>query len=300
MVPFVVHDARFSRLVLGHANLDKLASGCRWAEGPAYFAAGRYLVWSDIPNNRMMRFDETDDSVSVFRSPSFNSNGNTVDREGRLVSCEHLTRRVTRTEHDGSITVLADRYKGRRLNSPNDVIVKSDGSLWFSDPTYGIDSDYEGVRAESEIGGSNVYRIDGETHDVTLILSDRVQPNGLAFSPDEKTLYVADSGTTHRPDLLSTLWAYPMSTSHSVGDPSLFATCPEGLFDGFRCDIAGNIWTSSGRNVFCFAQDGMHIGTIPIGELVANVCFGGPRRNRLYICGQTSLYALYLNTRAAV
>jgi gluconolactonase len=300
MVPFVVHDARFSKLVLGHANLDKLASGCRWAEGPAYFAAGRYLVWSDIPNNRMMRFDETDDSVSVFRSPSFNSNGNTVDREGRLVSCEHLTRRVTRTEHDGSITVLADRYEGRRLNSPNDVVVKSDGSIWFSDPTYGIDSDYEGVRAESEIGGSNVYRINGETHDVTLILSDRVQPNGLAFSPDEKTLYVADSGTTHRPELLSTLWAYPMSASHSVGAPSLFATCPEGLFDGFRCDIAGNIWTSSGRNVFCFAQDGMHIGTIPIGELVANVCFGGPRRNRLYICGQTSLYALYLNTRAAV
>jgi gluconolactonase len=300
MVPFVVHDARFSKLVLGHANLDKLASGCRWAEGPAYFAAGRYLVWSDIPNNRMLRFDETDDSVSVFRSPSSNSNGNTVDREGRLVSCEHLTRRVTRTEHDGSITVLADRYKGRRLNSPNDVIVKSDGSIWFSDPTYGIDSDYEGVRAESEIGGSNVYRIDGKTHDVTLILSDRVQPNGLAFSPDEKTLYVADSGTTHRPELLSTLWAYPMSAPHSVGAPSLFATCPEGLFDGFRCDIAGNIWTSSGRNVFCFAQDGVHIGTIPIGELVANVCFGGPRRNRLYICGQTSLYGIYLNTRAAV
>ena len=300
MVPFVVHDARFSKLVLGHANLDKLASGCRWAEGPAYFAAGRYLVWSDIPNNRMMRFDETDNSVSVFRSPSFNSNGNTVDREGRLVSCEHLTRRVTRTEHDGSVTVLANRYEGRRLNSPNDVVVKSDGSIWFSDPTYGIDSDYEGVRADSEIDGSNVYRIDGKTHDVTLILSDRVQPNGLAFSPDEKTLYVADSGTTHRPELLSTLWAYPMKDTHSVGAPSLFATCPEGLFDGFRCDIAGHIWTSSGRNVFCFAQDGTHIGTIPIGELVANVCFGGPRRNRLYICGQTSLYALYLNTRAAV
>jgi gluconolactonase len=296
----VVHDERFSKLVLGSANLDKLASGCRWAEGPAYFAAGRYLVWSDIPNNRMMRFDETDDSVSVFRSPSFNSNGNMVDREGRLVTCEHLTRRVTRTEHDGSITVLADRYQGHRLNSPNDVIVKSDGSIWFSDPTYGIDSDYEGIRAESEIGGSNVYRIDGETLAVTLVLSDRVQPNGLAFSPDEKTLYVADSGTTHRPEMLSTLWAYPMSTSHSVGDPSLFATCPAGLFDGFRCDILGNIWTSSGKDVCCFARDGTHIGTIPIGELVANVCFGGPRRNRLYICGQTSLYALYVNTRAAV
>jgi gluconolactonase len=301
MVPFVVHDARFSKLVLGHARLDKLATGYRWAEGPAYFAAGRYLIWSDIPNNRMMRFDETDESVSVFRSPSFNSNGNTVDREGRLVSCEHLTRRVTRTEHDGSVTVLADRYDGRRLNSPNDAVVKSDGSIWFSDPTYGIDSDYEGIQSDPEIGASNVYRIDCITNHVTLIIRDRVQPNGLAFSPDESTLYVADSGMTHFPGLPATISAYQVRPDRmSVGDATLFATCPEGLFDGFRCDVHGNIWTSAGRNVFCYAPDGTHIGTIPIGELVANVCFGGPRRNRLYICGQTSLYALYLNTRAAV
>jgi gluconolactonase len=150
MLPYVAHDPRFLRLVIGHANLERLASGCRWSEGPAYFAAGHYLIWSDIPNDRMMRFDETDASVSVFRCPSFNSNGNTIDREGRLVSCEHLARRVTRTEHDGSITVLADRYDGRRLNSPNDVVVKSDGSIWFSDPTYGIDSDYEGRQSRSE------------------------------------------------------------------------------------------------------------------------------------------------------
>ena len=299
MLPYVAHDPRFSHLVIGHANLEKLASGCRWAEGPAYFAAGRYLIWSDIPNDRMMRFDETDASVSVFRSPSFNSNGNTVDREGRLVTCEHLARRVTRTEHDGSITVLADRYEGRRLNSPNDVVVKSDGSIWFSDPTYGIDSDYEGRQSESEIGASNVYRIDGDTGRLSLVVSDRVKPNGLAFSPDETRLYVADTGATHVSGLPATIWSYAVE-GQTVGRSALFATCPDGLFDGFRCDIHGNIWTSAGRSVFCYAPDGTHLGTIPIGEIVANVCFGGPHRNRLYVCGQTSLYSIYLNTRAAV
>jgi gluconolactonase len=299
MLPYVAHDPRFQRLVIGHAVLEKLAGGCRWAEGPAYFAAGRYLIWSDIPNNRMMRFDETDASVSVFRAPSFNSNGNTTDREGRLVTCEHLMRRVTRTEHDGSVTVLADRYDGKRLNSPNDVVVKSDGSIWFSDPTYGIDSDYEGLQAASEIGASNVYRIDGATGHVTRVVSDRVKPNGLAFSPDETTLYVADTGATHVDGLPAAIWAYKVQ-GQTVGEASLFATCPEGLYDGFRCDIHGNIWTSAGRSVFCYAPDGAHLGTIPIGEIVANVCFGGQRRNRLYICGQTSLYSIYLNTRAAV
>jgi len=299
MLPFLTHDPRFSRLVIGHANLEKLAGGCRWAEGPAYFAAGRYLIWSDIPNNRMMRFDETDSSVSVFRSPSFNSNGNTVDRDGRLISCEHFMRRVTRTEHDGSITVLADQYDGHRLNSPNDVVVKSDGSIWFSDPTYGIDGDYEGQQSKSEIGASNVYRIDSVSGKVTLVVSDRVQPNGLAFSPDETLLYVADTGATHVSELPSTIWSYKVEGQGTAAS-SLFATCPDGLFDGFRCDIHGNIWTSSGRSVFCYAPDGKHLGTIPIGEIVANVCFGGPRRNRLYICGQTSLYSIYLNTRAAV
>jgi gluconolactonase len=299
MLPYVAHDPRFERLVIGHALLEKIASGCRWAEGPAYFPAGRYLIWSDIPNNRMMRFDETDASVSVFRAPSFNSNGNTTDREGRLVSCEHLMRRVTRTEHDGSIIVLADRYDGKRLNSPNDVIVKSDGSVWFSDPTYGIDSDYEGLQSASEIGASNIYRIDPASGNVTRAVSDRVKPNGLAFSPDETTLYVADTGATHVDGLPATIWAYKI-TGQTIGEASLFATCPDGLYDGFRCDVHGNIWTSAGRSVFCYAPDGTHIGTIPIGEIVANVCFGGQRRNRLYICGQTSLYSIYLNTRAAV
>jgi len=299
MLPYVTHDPRFDRLVFGHVNLEKLTSGCRWAEGPAYFPAGRYLIWSDIPNNRMMRFDETDGSVSVFRSPSGNSNGNTTDRQGRLVSCEHLTRRITRTGHDGAISVLADQFEGRRLNSPNDVVVKSDNSIWFTDPTYGIDSDYEGVQSPSEIGASNVYRIDGDTGQVTLVISDRVKPNGLAFSPDETRLYVADTGATHVRGLPATIWCYAV-TGQTAAEPSLFATCADGLYDGFRCDIHGNLWTSAGRSVFCYAPDGTHLGTIPIGEIVANVCFGGPRRNRLYICGQTSLYSIYLNTRAAV
>jgi gluconolactonase len=301
MIPFVVHDPRFNALVIGHAQLDKLATGCRWAEGPAYFAAGRYLVWSDIPNDRLMRFDETDGSVSVFRQPSSNANGNTTDREGRLISCEHRTRRVTRTEHDGSLTVLADRVGGKRFNSPNDVVVKSDGAVWFTDPTYGIDSDYEGDKAASEIGASNVYRLDPVTGEVAAVILDRVQPNGLAFSPDERTLYVADTGASHVPELAVTITGYKVDPDgRSVGEPSTFATCPQGFFDGFRCDIHGNIWTSAGRDVFCYAPDGAHLGTIPIGEIVGNVCFGGPKRNRLYICGQTSLYAIYLNTRAAV
>ena len=298
MKPAIVHDPRFASLIIGHAQLEHLASGCRWAEGPAYFPAGRYLVWSDIPNNRMMRFDETDGAISVFRAASNNSNGNTTDREGRLVTCEHLTRRITRTEHDGSVTVIADRFEGRRLNSPNDVVVKSDGSVWFTDPTYGIDSEYEGERAESEIGASNVYRIDPRSGAVAAVVLDRVRPNGLAFSPDEKTLYVVDTGASHVPGLPITITAYSVSPDGAtVSEPRTFATCPEGAFDGFRVDERGNLWTSAGRNVFCYASDGAHIGTIPLEEIVANVCFGGPKRNRLYICAQTSLYALYVKTR---
>jgi gluconolactonase len=296
--PFVVHDPRFGALVIGHALLDKLHTGMRWAEGPAYFPAGRYLVWSDIPNDRLMRLDETDGSVSVFRAPCNNANGNTTDHQGRLVTAEHRGRRVTRTEHDGSITVLADRFEGRKLNSPNDVVIKSDRSIWFTDPTYGIDSDYEGDKATSEIGASNVYRIDPDHGTVTAVVRDRVRPNGLAFSPDEKTLYVADTGGSHVPGLPRTMHAYDVNADGvSVSNGQLFATCPEGGFDGFRCDTNGNVWTSAGRNVFCYAGDGTHIGTIPIGELVANVCFGGPKRNRLYICGQTSLYAIYTKAR---
>lgn len=295
MSAYEIHDPRFRALIANQEDVVKLAGGCRWAEGPAWFAAGRYLVWSDIPNDRMLRFDETDESVSVFRAPSDHANGNTVDAGGRLVTCEHSGRRVTRTGHDGSVTVLADRFEGKRLNSPNDVVVKSDGSVWFSDPTYGIDSDYEGRFAESEIGASNVYRIapDGA---VTAVAADRVRPNGLAFSPDERLLYVADTGVTHVPDLPRTLHAYPVAGDR-LGTPTLFATCPHGAFDGFRVDTQGNVWTSAGSRVFCYAPDGTHLGSIVIGETVANLCFGGPRRNRLFITARTSLYSVHVKAR---
>ncbi len=296
----IIHDERFRALVIGHARLERLWTGGRWMEGPAYFPAGRYLVWSDIPNNRMLRFDETDGSVSVFRDPAQNSNGNTTDRQGRLVTCEHLTRRVTRTEFDGSIRILADRFEGQRFNSPNDLVVASDGSIWFSDPTYGIDSDYEGIAAESEIGASQVYRLDPASGRVEAMVRDRVKPNGLAFSPDERILYVADTGASHQPGLPATIHAYPVLRAGELGAPRLFATCPQGLFDGFRCDAQGHVWTSAGTSVLCYHPDGMLIGEIRIGEIVANLCFGGPRFNRIYICAQTSLYSLFVKARGAV
>ncbi len=195
---FEVIDKRFAGLLTGHGRVERLWTGARWAEGPAWFPAGRYLVFSDIPNNRMMRFDETDGSMSVFRHPSNNSNGNTVDLQGRLVTCEHQARRVTRTGHDGKITVIADRYEGKRLNSPNDVVVKSDGSIWFTDPSYGILTDYEGDKSEGEIGNCNVYRVDGQSGKISIVAEDFVKPNGLAFSPDEKILYIADTGASHK------------------------------------------------------------------------------------------------------
>ncbi len=292
---YEVLDPRFNQCLTGHGRVERLWTGARWTEGPSWFAAGRYLVFSDIPNNRMMRFDETDGSMSVFRQPSNNSNGNTTDPNGRLVSCEHQARRVTRTEHDGSITVLADRYKGKRFNSPNDVVVKSDGSIWFTDPSYGIMTDYEGDKSESEIGNCNVYRIDGQSGEVTIVADDFMKPNGLAFSRDESILYIADTGMSHDPKGPKHIRALKVkSDGKSLGASSVFADCNAGLFDGFRVDRDGRIWTSAGDGVHCFLPNGELIGKIKIPELVANVCFGGPKRNRLFICGTTSLYSSYL------
>ncbi len=291
-------DPRFAKLVLANVHLEKLASDCRWSEGPAYFPAGKYLLWSDIPNNRVMRFDETDGSVSVFLKPADNHNGHTIDREGRLISCEHRARCVSRIEHDGSRTVLAAHYQGKRLNSPNDVVVKSDGSIWFTDPTYGIDSDYEGDAAPSEIGASYVYRIDPTSGEITAVAQDFVKPNGLAFSPDEKQLYVADTGRTHVPDGPKHIRVLDVcADGKSLTGGKVFADCTHGLFDGFRLDRAGNIWTSAGNGVHCYDPDGTLVGMIHVPEVVANVCFGGPKRNRLYICATTSLYAIYVNAR---
>jgi len=295
----VVLDERFEHLFKGSARLEKLAEGCRWSEGPAYFPAGRYLVWSDIPNDRMMRFDETSGTVSVFRYPAGHSNGNTVDRQGRLVTCEHGNRRVTRTEHDGSITVLASHYQGKRLNSPNDVVVKSDGSIWFTDPAYGIDSDYEGHKGESEVGACHVYRIDPHSGEVSIAANDFVRPNGIAFSPDETRLYVADTGATHVKDGPRHIRVFDVDAKGKLSGGKVFATCTQGLFDGFRLDEAGRIWTSAGDGVHCYDPDGTLIGKILVPETVANVVFGGPKRNRLYICATTSLYAILLPVNGA-
>ncbi len=291
---FEVLDPEFEACFVGHARVERLWTGARWSEGPVWFAAGRYLLWSDIPNNRIMRWDDTDGSVSVFREPSMNSNGHTVDRQGRLVSCEHLGRRVTRTEHDGRITVIADSYDGKRLNSPNDVVVKSDGSIWFTDPSYGILMDYEGARAESEIGACHVYRVTPEGA-ISIVADDYYKPNGLAFSPDESELYIADTGITHDADGPKHIRRHSVNDDGTLSGGEVFATCTEGLFDGFRFDRDGRIWTSAGDGVHCLNRDGKLIGKVRIPELVANVCFGGPKLNRLFICGTTSLYSVYLN-----
>ena len=295
---FEVIEPEFAECFVGHARVERLWTGARWSEGPVWFAAGRYLLWSDIPNNRMMRWDETDGSVSVFRAPSNNTNGHTIDRQGRLVSCEHLARRVTRTEHDGSITVIADNWQGKRLNSPNDVVVKSDGSVWFTDPSYGILMDYEGARAESEIGACHVYCVSPEG-EMRLVADDYVKPNGLAFSPDEAHLYIADTGASHQDDGPRHIRRHVVNADGTLSGGEVFATCTNGLFDGFRCDTDGRIWTSAADGVHCIAPDGTLIGKVHIPEVVANVCFGGPKRNRLFICGTTSLYSVFLNVRGA-
>jgi gluconolactonase len=296
---YEVIDPRFARLFNGNAHVDKLFTGCRWAEGPAYFGGGQYLVWSDIPNNRMMRFDETDGGVSVFRSPSGNSNGNTVDRQGRLVTCEHSGRRVSRTEHDGKVITLADSWNGKRFNSPNDAVVKSDGSIWFTDPSYGIDTDYEGDKAESEIGACNVYRIDPDSGKVEAVITGMTRPNGIAFSNDESILYVADTGRTHQGPKKGDLLAFEMNKKGRPGKDKLFANCTAGLFDGFRLDSDGRIWTSAANGVHCYEADGTLIGRVKIPEVVANVAWGGIKRNYLYICGTTSLYGVRLMVNGA-
>lgn len=292
---FEVLDPRFKGLLTGHGRVERLWTGGRWTEGPAWFAAGRYLVFSDIPNNRLMRFDECSGHVSEFRKPSNNTNGNTTDPQGRLVSCEHLSRRVTRTEHDGSITVLADRFKGKRFNSPNDVVVKSDGSIWFTDPSYGIIADYEGKKSDPELERCDVYRVDGQTGDITIVADDFLKPNGIAFSRDESLLYIADTGLSHDPKGAKHIRVFKLNADgKSLGASKVFADCNAGFFDGFRIDVDGRLWSSAGDGVHCFLPDGTLIGKILVPEIVGNVCFGGPVKNRLFMCGTTSLYSAYL------
>jgi gluconolactonase len=296
---FEVIDERFRALAFGNVQVEKLWSGCRWAEGPAWFAAGRYLVWSDIPNDRMLRWDETDGSVSVFRQPALNTNGHTVDLQGRLVSCEHRGRCISRTEHDGTRSVLASHIDGKRFNSPNDLVVKSDGSIWFTDPSYGIDSDYEGDAAPHEVGGQHVYRIDPASGVVSVVADDFVQPNGLAFSPDETLLYVVDTGATHVADGPHHVRVFKVRDGVRLSGGEVFATCPASLYDGLRVDVHGNLWLSAADGVHCHASDGALLGKVLVPETVANLCFGGAKRNRMFICATTSLYSVYLNTRGA-
>lgn len=295
---YEIRDPRFRTLIVPNAQLEELFTGCRWAEGPVWFSDANQLLFSDIPNQRMLRW-AAEGGVSVFRQPSNFTNGNTRDRQGRLISCEHGTRRVTRTEIDGTITVLAASFEGRRLNSPNDVVVRSDGSVWFTDPTYGILSDYEGYRAEPEQAARNVFRLDPDSGDLAVVAGDFRQPNGLAFSPDETTLYVADSAASHDETAPRHIRAFDVVNGRTLANGRVFATIDSGIPDGIRLDAEGNVWSSAGDGVHCFAPDGLLLGKIRVPQTVANLTFGGPRRNRLFITATTSLYALFVAATGA-
>ncbi len=295
-------DPRFEPYRIFSAAVERLYTGCRWSEGPVWIGDARCLLWSDIPNNRILKWDETTGTVSEFRKPSDFANGNTRDRYGRLVTCEHGGRRVTRTGYDGTVEVLVDRIDGHRLNSPNDVVVKSDDSIWFTDPVFGILGNYEGHKAEPERPQA-VYRIDGDSGEVTLVADDILGPNGLCFSPGESLLYIVESrGEPHRKIL-----AYDVADDGRAiqNKRVLIDAGPGGTPDGMRCDIDGNLWCGWGMGsaaldgVLIFAPDGTKIGRIALPERCANVCFGGIERNRLFMAASQSLYALYVNTQGA-
>ena len=297
-----VLDPRFARYVVGNAAVERLYTGARWAEGPVWVGDGRYLLFSDIPNNRMLRWLEDTGEVSVYRSPSNYSNGNFRDRQGRLLSCEHDSRRVTRTEHDGTITVLMDRFQGKPLNAPNDLAVHSDGAIWFTDPGYGIMSNYEGHKAKFELS-ANVYRLDPESREATVVEGGLMKPNGICFSPDEKRLYIVDTGTTGQAP--HPIRVYDVEDGKRLKNGRQFADMSPGNSDGIRCDVDGNVWSAAGwgpdgfNGVHVFAPDGARIGKIHLPETCANLCFGGAKKNRLFMAASQSLYALYVNAEGA-
>jgi gluconolactonase len=295
-----VLDPSFAKYRVMLASVERLATGMRWSEGPVWFGDGRCVLWSDIPNNRIMRWDEATGATSVFRQPSNNANGNTRDRVGRLVTCEHDSRRVTRTEYDGAITVVCDRYDGKRLNSPNDVVVKSDGSIWFTDPQFGILGYYEGHLDTAELP-MNVYRVDGRTGAAAVVADGIIAPNGLAFSPDESRLYIVESRSEPRRIL-----AYDVvgGGEKLANRRVLIDAGPEGTPDGLRCDVDGNLWCGWGMSatldgVRIFNPAGQPIGHIALPERCANLCFGGRYRNRLFMAASHSLYSLYVNAQGA-
>lgn len=292
-------DPRFETYWIKLATVERIATGCRWAEGPVWFGDGRYLLWSDIPNDRILKWEEETGAVSIFRKPSNFANGNTRDRQGRLITCEHGGRRITRTEYDGTITVLMDSFDGKRLNSPNDVVVKSDGTIWFTDPVFGILGHYEGHKATPELE-ANVYRLDPETRKATVVAEGVLGPNGLCFSPDESILYIVESrGIPNRKIL-----AYDVvDGGKKLANKRVLIDAGPGTPDGMRCDIDGNLWCGWGMGlpeldgVMVFAPDGKPIGRIALPERCANLCFGGLKRNRLFMAASRSVYALYVNTQ---
>ena len=305
-------DKRFAKYVIGNTPIQRLYTGSLWAEGPAWNGVGRYLLWSDIPNNRHLRWLEEDGHVSVFRNPSGYGNGNTFDYEGRQLTCEHGGRRVVRYEYNGDLTILAERWDGKPLNAPNDIVVHPDGGIWFSDPGYGILGNYEGQKAELQLKEA-VYRIDGKTGKMEKVLDEMFKPNGLCFSPDYKLLYVADTGSTHYPQAPKNIMVYDIADGRKLRNGREFAAMKmqmpngevAGLADGIRADVDGNIWAGAGwvgqgyDGVHIFAPDGQRIGQIILPEICSNVCFGGTKRNRLFMTGSQSLYAVYVETQGA-
>lgn len=285
------YDKHFYTLTVPIADLELIYDKCRWTEGPVWFNDGGYLVWSDIPNNRLLRW-VPDLGVSVFRTPSNFINGNTRDPQGRLVSCSHGARAVLRTEADGSVTTIAESYRGKRLNSPNDVVVKSDGTIWFTDPNYGIMSDYEGYKADMEQDGCYVYRFDPATGALDVVIDDFEKPNGLAFSPDEKTLYVVESGRSHNPDCPAHIRRFDISEDNKVSNARVYVDVLNA--DGLRLDTEGNVWTSAANGVNCYNAQGALLGRIKLPNAVSNLTFGGPRRNRLFITSTNAVYSVFV------
>jgi gluconolactonase len=309
----LVLDKRFEKIKIGNTPIRRLHTDMLWAEGPAWNGVGKYLVWSDIPNDVQLRWLEDDGHVSVMRHPAGNSNGNTFDREGRQISCEHGNRRVVRYEYDGKITVLADRFNGKPLNAPNDPVVHPDGGIWFTDPGYGSLMEYEGNKGPLELKEA-VYRIDPASGKLAKVTDDMYKPNGLCFSPDYKSLYIAETGSSHYPEAPKNIRAYDVVDSVKLARGREFTSMKLSLFmvgdvagmaDGIRCDAEGNVYAAAGwvgpgyDGVHVFAPDGTRIGQILLPEICANVCFGGPKRNRLFMAASQSLYAVYLETRGA-
>jgi len=314
----VALDPRFEKYKIGNTPIERLHTGMLWAEGPAWNAVGKYLVWSDIPNDVQMRWINDDGHVSVMRNPAGNSNGNTFDYQGRQISCEHGNRAVTRYEHDGKRTVLADKFEGKPLNAPNDAVVHPDGTIWFTDPGYGSMMHYEGNKGTLHLKEA-VYRIDPASGLISKVTDEPAKPNGICFSPDYKTLYVADSGADKSQKPVKSIWAFDVKDAKTLSTGRVFASMTfaprtekspkgeekHGIADGIRCDVDGNLWSSAGwvgdgfDGVHVFAPDGTRIGLIRLPEICSNVCFGGPKRNRLFMTASRSLYAVYVETQGA-